>query len=261
MGTQGISSRPQGPAGSQPWSSLPGSHLGPEKYWRLWLTELFFRFEPAPHLTQIRRHKESASSAHLGGEPGGQGRAVRFGDRLCALPSAPAVGWGWGAGGRWLPPSPGVGVGSSPPPWRPPWRLRTGRDLVHQARASGTKIEPEKCLERICCFQRGVVIAVTGKVGLVGLPYTKLTVQLAFIPDSPGAWARWPFLGYSVSPPPPQGPPASVPLQCTRIFLSPLFKSLGPRGRQLLFCRISLAASSAVLLLLLPLTHRGGGDF
>lgn len=46
-----------------------------------------------------------------------------------------------------------------------------------------------------------------------------------------------------------------MPLLCTRIVLSLLFKSLGPQGSQLLFCRISLAASSAVLLLLLPLTH------
>lgn len=181
-GMQGVSSGPQGPAASRPRSSLPGSHLGAGKQWRRWLTEESFRFEPAPGLTQLRRRKESASAAQLGGEPGGRGRGA-LGNRLRALPSAPPAGfggagclplqgWGWG--------------GSSPPPWRPPWRLRTGRDLVHKARASSTKIEAEKRLEGICCFQMSVVIAVTGRLGLVGLPYTKLTVQPVFIPNSRG---------------------------------------------------------------------------
>lgn len=153
---------------------------------------------------------------------------MRFGDRLCALPSAPAVeGGDWG---RWLPPSPGVGVGSSPPPWCPPWRLRTGCDLVHKARASGTKIEPEKCLESICRFQMSVVIAVTGKVGLVGLSYTKLAVQPAFIPDSPGAWAWWPFLGCSVPPPLPRAlRPQSSPVH-PNIF-EPPFQIPGATGQ------------------------------
>lgn len=94
VGMQGISSRPQGPGACQLLSSLPGSHLGSEKYWRLWLTELFFRFEPAPHFDSnlAGKGKRYPGSAPRGQGAGGQGTA----GTVCALPSSLA-GWDWGA--------------------------------------------------------------------------------------------------------------------------------------------------------------------
>lgn len=44
----GLSARPEGPAMLRLRLSLPSNNLGSEKYWRPWLTELFFRFEQAP---------------------------------------------------------------------------------------------------------------------------------------------------------------------------------------------------------------------
>jgi len=47
-GRPGLSARPEGPAMLRLRLSLPSNNLGAEKYWRPWLTELFFRFEQAP---------------------------------------------------------------------------------------------------------------------------------------------------------------------------------------------------------------------
>lgn len=48
VGGPGLSARPEGPAMLRLRLSLPSNNLGSEKYWRPWLTELFFRFEQAP---------------------------------------------------------------------------------------------------------------------------------------------------------------------------------------------------------------------
>lgn len=44
----GLSATPEGPATLPPWSSYLAIIWAPEKYRWPWLTELFFRFEPAP---------------------------------------------------------------------------------------------------------------------------------------------------------------------------------------------------------------------
>lgn len=147
-GRRGFQRGPKDQRCSSPGSPCLAITWAPEKYWRLWLTELFFRFEPAPLLTQIQR-----------------GRGKRF--------PGPASRWGRGAGrcgraallswpaerpraerGVWRVPPQGWGCALRPAPRS---RLRTGRDLVHKARASGIKIEQEKCLERICYFQMSAV--------------------------------------------------------------------------------------------------------
>lgn len=98
------------------------------------------------------------------------------------------------AGAQWFG---GTGGGASAGGGRLPSRgtlrlesLRTWVRLGPQTRALGTKIEKEKCLERICCFQTEHEIPKTGKVSLVGRPYTNLTAQPVFISnDDKGAWA------------------------------------------------------------------------
>lgn len=150
-GRRGFQRGPKDQRCSSPGSPCLAITWAPEKYWRLWLTELFFRFEPAPLLTQIRQGKGKRFPGPA--SPWGRGRSA-LRERRPLLSCRPQSARPWGvecvAGA-----SPGLGV--RPSARHPRWRLRTGRDLVHKACASGIKIEQEKCLERICYFQMSVV--------------------------------------------------------------------------------------------------------
>lgn len=184
VGTQGISSRPQGPAACQPWSSLPGSHLGPEKYWRLWLTELFFRFEPAPHFDSNpagkgKRFSGSARRAQ------GAGGAVRCWDRLGALPSAPRGvkgGWDWGALAASLSRDGGVAL---PSPLAVENRARLGPQSTSFRHQNRTR----KMLGKNLLFPNERHNRRDGKSWSCGTSLHEVNSSACFYSKFPGAWA------------------------------------------------------------------------
>lgn len=98
-GGAGLSARPEGPVALRPWRSCLAVIWAPEKYWRPRLTELFFRFEPAPRFDsdpagQGKRFPKPpparlppAPRAHLAPRSRGSGRAqVAAGARSGPLP-------------------------------------------------------------------------------------------------------------------------------------------------------------------------------
>lgn len=109
VGARGFQPGPQDQQYSGPGAPCLAVTWAPEKYWLLWLTELFFRFEPAPPFDsdpaeQGKRFLGSAS-------PPGRGVQSAAGRRPSAFPvqakrACPPRDW-WGRGGA--SPSPGVG--------------------------------------------------------------------------------------------------------------------------------------------------------
>lgn len=159
---------------SGPGALYPAVTWAPEKYWQPWLTELFFRFEPAPPFdsdpVEQGKHFPACRAQR---PPWGRGCS-----KLLRTALSPSLPWFGGAGGG------AASAGRRRLPFRgshPLESLRTWVRLGPQTRASGTKIEKEKWLERICCFQTEREIPKTEKVSLVGRPYTNLTVLPVFI--------------------------------------------------------------------------------
>lgn len=158
---------------SGPGALYPAVTWAPEKYWQPWLTELFFRFEPAPPFDSDPVEQGKHFPACRAQRPRGVGAAVSCSELPSPLPfrGLGVRGEAASAGRRRL-----AFRGSHPLE-----SLRTWVRLGPQTRASGTKIEKEKWLERICCFQTEREIPKTEKVSLVGRPYTNLTVLPVFI--------------------------------------------------------------------------------
>lgn len=89
----GLSATPEGPATLPPWSSYLAIIWAPEKYRWPWLTELFFRFEPAPLFESDPAGGRKALSESPAGPPGWEklpGRAVpaRPAHSPCRRPSS-----------------------------------------------------------------------------------------------------------------------------------------------------------------------------